>query len=841
MKKLMKRLSFIAIILSILLVDFSFIQVKALTGINQLSVTTKLTQWTLDEAANTLYAISEEGNCLLFINANTLTIDKKLSLEGSPTDIIKDNGKLYIALDSINKIVVVNTTTKTVVDTLITTSDPYRIVKDGNSLYYVEKDQWSDTYQYDLNTRKDNILPIESLFNPDLAINVNNHILYIGESGSSRSDMIYYSTTEKKVLGQTNYNNGDGFSYPDRNTLYDGQYVYYAGYKFDPLSPTKILGSYASKNILLVKQGYVCAKTAIYNKTTGQVVRNYPNDIDLYEVSSQPMIYLYSAQEQKIVKQDPSKVLVTFNSQGGSLVPSIYANKNALLTSPAAPKKTGYTFGGWYKEASCINPWNFALDKVTGDGTLYGKWVMNVPTPASVKAISSSYSSIKVSWAAVTGASGYQVYRATSSTGAYSLITTTASISYNNIGLTYNAAYYYKIRAYKLVGTTKVYSNFSTVVSAKPVLSTPTTVRAVSSWHNSINTSWSAVTGASGYQVYRATSSTGTYSLIKTTTSTSYNNTGLTYNTAYYYKIRAYKFLGSTKVYSNFSAVVSAKPLSSTPTAVRAVSSSYSSIKTSWSSVAGASGYQVYRATSSRGTYSLIKTTTSISYNNTGLTTNKTYYYKVRAYKLVGTTKSYGNFSTVVSAKPVPSAPTTVQAVPSSYNIVKTSWSAVTGASGYQVYRATSSTGTYSLIKTTTSTSYNNTGLATNKTYYYKVRAYRLVGTTKIYGNFSKVVSARPVLSVPSNLGLQETNNSDLLISWNAVSGASGYTIYRATSTSGPYYEIKNTTASNYTVRAVDLQLGRTYYFIIKAYRYVGTQKVYSGSSRMVYVQFYLE
>ena len=528
MKKQMKKVSVMVIIISMLLASLPLIQVKSLTGINELKITTPLTQWTLNEATNSLYAISEAGKCLLFINANTLAIDNNLPLVGSPTDIIQENGKLYIALDSINKIVIVDISTKTIVDTLNTTSDPYRIVKDGNSLYYTERDQWCYTYQYDLNNKTDKQLSIESLYNPDLAINVNNHILYIGESGSSGSDMIYYSTVENKVLGKTSYDNGLGFPYPNRDTLYDGQNVYYAGCKFNPLDPTNILANYGSNKIIQVKQGYVFAKTAIYDKVTNQIVNNYANGIDLYEISSQPMIYLYSAQEQKIVKVDPKKALITFNSVGGSVVPSFYSYKDALLTPPTAPTKTGYNFCGWYKDASYITPWNFATNKVTGDVALYAKWVKVVPTPTSMSAISSSYNSVQVSWGAVTGVSGYEIWRSTTSTGTYTQAGSTGiTVSYNNTGLTNNTTYYFKVRAYTLVGTTKVYSAYSPIVSAKPVLASPTGIKSISTGYNSINTSWVAVTGTSGYEVWRATSSTGTYSLVTTTTATNYTNTGL--------------------------------------------------------------------------------------------------------------------------------------------------------------------------------------------------------------------------------------------------------------------------------------------------------------------------
>ena len=68
---------------------------------------------------------------------------------------------------------------------------------------------------------------------------------------------------------------------------------------------------------------------------------------------------------------------VTFNSQGGSAISNKSANYNSLITAPAAPTKTGYTFSGWYKEADCLNAWNFIIDKITTDKILYAKWTIN--------------------------------------------------------------------------------------------------------------------------------------------------------------------------------------------------------------------------------------------------------------------------------------------------------------------------------------------------------------------------------------------------------------------------------------------------------------------------------
>ena len=67
----------------------------------------------------------------------------------------------------------------------------------------------------------------------------------------------------------------------------------------------------------------------------------------------------------------------TFNSQGGSAVSNENADYNNVIIAPVSPTKTGYTFGGWYKEARFLNVWNFVTDTLTSNTTLYAKWIFN--------------------------------------------------------------------------------------------------------------------------------------------------------------------------------------------------------------------------------------------------------------------------------------------------------------------------------------------------------------------------------------------------------------------------------------------------------------------------------
>ena len=91
-----------------------------------------------------------------------------------------------------------------------------------------------------------------------------------------------------------------------------------------------------------------------------------------------------------------------------------------------------------------------------------------------------------------------------------------------------------------------------TVSTAAPTVS----VKKISS--GKITVSWKKVTKASGYQIYRSTSKTGTYKKIKTIGSgstISYTNSGLSKGKKYYYKVRSYSKVNGKTVYSPFSSI----------------------------------------------------------------------------------------------------------------------------------------------------------------------------------------------------------------------------------------------------------------------------------------------
>ena len=353
-----------------------------------------------------------------------------------------------------------------------------------------------------------------------------------------------------------------------------------------------------------------------------------------------------------------------------------------------------------------------------------------VPSAPVVK-IGHSASSGKpqLTWRAVYGATSYRIYRSTSKGSGYSLLGTTTATSYTNTGAKAGTTYYYRVKACNDAGL----SPYSNVVSGKVKSVTPKPSAPVVKIGNSASSgkpmlTWNAVSGATSYKVYRATSQNGTYSLLGTVTTTSYTNTGAKAGTTYYYKVKAVNSAGES-AYSN---IVSGRATVTTLTMGH--SSTSGKPQLTWKAVSGAASYRVYRATAKNGAYSVINTTKALTYTNVGAALGTTYYYKVEALNAAG--KSMG-FSAIVEGKVAPVLAVGYSSVSGKPQLT---WKAVPGATEYQVYRSTQQNSGYTKINTTTATSYVNTGAKAGTTYYYKIVAVK--GTAA--SDFSNIVSARP-------------------------------------------------------------------------------------------------
>ena len=407
----------------------------------------------------------------------------------------------------------------------------------------------------------------------------------------------------------------------------------------------------------------------------------------------------------------------------GSVTTTTYVNTGA---------KDGVTY---YYKVTAVNDSGESAFSNTVSGQ--NKAVTPKPSAPVVK-IGNSATSGKpmLTWNAVSGAASYKVYRATSQNGTYSLLGSVTVTSYTNTGAKDGVTYYYKVTAVNDSGE----SAYSNIVSGQNKAVTPKPAAPVVKIGHSASSgkpmlTWNAVSGATSYKVYRATSQNGTYSLLGSVTVTSYTNTGAKDGVTYYYKVKAVNSAGES-AYSN---TVSGQNKAVTPKPAAPVvkighSATSGKPMLTWNAVDGAASYKVYRATAKNGAYSVINTTHALTYTNTGAVLGTTYYYKVEALNAAG--KSMG-FSDVVEGKVAPVLAVGYSSVSGKPQLT---WKAVPGATEYQVYRSTQQNSGYTKINTTTSTSYVNTGAKANTTYYYKIVAVK--GTA--VSDFSNIVSARP-------------------------------------------------------------------------------------------------
>ena len=459
----------------------------------------------------------------------------------------------------------------------------------------------------------------------------------------------------------------------------------------------------------------------------------------------------------------------------------------------------------------------------------YASVSVSLATPTNVKAVLDDNRLVtNVSWDAVKYAQSYEVYRSSTSNGTYTLladgVTTNSWTDENPL----QGTNYYKVCA---VGYGQM-SSRSSYASVSVSLATPTNVKAVLDDNRLVtNISWDAVKYAQSYNVYRSSSENGTYTLMADSV---INNSWIDENplqVTNYYKVCAFGY-GQM---SSRSSYASASVYLATPTNVKAELDSLDNrlvTNVSWDAVKYAQSYEVYRSSTSNGTYTLLAdgVTTNSWTDENPLMGN---YYKVCAF-------GYGQMSSrssYASASVYLATPTNVKAELDSLDnrlVTNVSWDAVKYAQSYEVYRSSTSNGTYTLLAdgvTTNSWTDENPLQGTN---YYKVCA---VGYGQISSRSSYASVNIPSLASPTNVKAELDSLDDryvVNVSWDVVKFAQCYKVYRSSTSNGTYTLVEDGITDNaWTDKS---PLGGNNYYKVSA---VGYGQISSQSS-YAYLSVYL-
>ncbi len=233
-----------------------------------------------------------------------------------------------------------------------------------------------------------------------------------------------------------------------------------------------------------------------------------------------------------------------------------------------------------------------------------------------------------------------------------------------------------------------------------------------------------------------------------------------------------------------------------------------------WNSIAGATEYQVYRATAPDGEFQKVFTTKYVTYTHSSATAGRTYYYKVVA--LFGTVTETTDddqqtlFSKVVS-NAMDGKPVTAQVALNEVNKPVISWTAAEGAASYVIYSSESAEGTYGKLAATKGTSYVHTAAEGGKTYFYKVEAVFANGTTAM----SESVSCAVPSDVKFEITATHREDGYPRTTWEKLEGAVSYVVYRAESADGTYQKMYSTKGTSYTNTSAEA--GKTYFYKVEA------------------------
>lgn len=224
------------------------------------------------------------------------------------------------------------------------------------------------------------------------------------------------------------------------------------------------------------------------------------------------------------------------------------------------------------------------------------------------------------------------------------------------------------------------------------------------------------------------------------------------------------------------------------PGTISMTSRTGTSISLSWPSLAAAGiphrtdlsiTYKLWRATSQGGNYVQIASTPATSAGDSSLTPGAVYWYFVQAsyYNAAGQL-SLLTLTADTSFQSTITPPSGGVASTDKSNQIDLSWTAVTGATSYNIYRATSSGGILALQGSATGNTYTDTSVSPGTTYWYTLTTAMNGGESAASNTFSGATTAP--LVPPSGLSAtQGTLPGRVQLTWNLDPSATSYAIYR--------------------------------------------------------------
>ena len=454
-----------------------------------------------------------------------------------------------------------------------------------------------------------------------------------------------------------------------------------------------------------------------------------------------------------------------------------------------------------------------------------------VPAVTGFASGSQTKSSAVLGWDKVSDADGYAVELYTGGKWNEVFRTSDSSVTSCTVGsLKADSTYSLRIRAFKDTDDGTVYSDY-TRLAVKTKLANVAGLKAQGVTATAVKLDWARNAGATGYIIEQYKGGKWTQiAVTKNNYTLTFTVKGLAECTPYSFRVKAYKNDGGKTNYSDY-VTVKASTLLGTVKNAKVTSTTGTWITLGWDRNTGATGYVLEQYKGGRWTeIAVTKNNTTLKFTVKGLRNDTTYSFRIKAYKTVGDTTTYGSYVRVVGTTDIPNvAKFTGSAV--SASAVKLDWSKNDKATGYVIEQYKG--GRWTEIKAVDNdiTEITVEGLAKGTAYSFRIKSFRKTGSTTEFSEYT-AIKAATLLDGVSDFKVASTTGSWITLEWAKNDKATGYSIEQYKG--GKWTVIattKNNTTLKFTVKG--LKNDTTYSFRIRAYKTSGSVTAYSDYVRI--------
>ncbi|MFX3687993.1 MAG: fibronectin type III domain-containing protein [Paenibacillus sp.] len=388
-------------------------------------------------------------------------------------------------------------------------------------------------------------------------------------------------------------------------------------------------------------------------------------------------------------------------------------------TKSGLAANTDHTFRIRSKNTAGVGAWSELIN---------GNTLLNTP----VLKAASEETKVNLTWAEVADATKYEI----EADGA--VVATLEELNYSHTSLLPGTAHKYRVRALTDTNT----SAWTAILTQSTIPASVTGLTVSSATNVAIALKWTAVTGATGYDL----EIDGT---VVPVTGVAYTKSGLVANTDHTFRIRSKNAAGT----GAWSELINGKTLLNTP--VLKATSEETAINLTWAEVADATKYEI------EADGAVVATVEQSSFTHTTLLPGTAHKYRIRALTETNTSA----WTALLTQSTIPATVNGFMLNTATPVAISMKWSPVTGATAYDLEID-------GVVISVSGSAYTKSGLLANTDHTFRIRAKNAAGM----GSWSEIVTASTQLNVPTTLKAVPEETA-VTLTWNEVAGATKYEI----------------------------------------------------------------